>query len=157
MSNRRIIVVTSLITFMVTSAIWVSVLLFAYWDFSLNPPAFLVNIESPDEVALNQEFELVISVTNVSDSEITLGSIDIYDSLLDGFEIISIEPKPREISKIMGFHSSYFYYPLSAQEQFMGSYTLRAKEEGLWIGDIDSCTPFVNFVTVSKAIKVTSD
>lgn len=122
-----------------------------------SPPAFQVDIEAPDEVALNEEFDLVVNVINASDSNLTLGSIDIYSSLLDGFEVISIEPFPNEISEMFGLQSSYFSHKLAGGEQITVTYSLQAKEEGLWIGDIDCCTPFENFVTVSKAIKVTSE
>lgn len=155
MSTRRIIAATSLITFLITSALWIAVLAFLYWSVNLEPPEFQIDIESPDEVALGDEFHMVISVTNISDSDLTLSSIDVYDSLLGGFELIYIDPTPEDKWRILGMDTSFFSRRLSAQETFTATYSLKAKAVGAWVGDIDCCTPFENFVTVSKAIRVT--
>ena len=157
MSHRSVIVTTSLVTFLITSALWITVFGFLYWSVTSEPPAFQVQIESPEQVTLGEEFDLVVNVTNASESDLTLGSIDVYESLLDGFELISVSPTPSETSHFIGMHTSYFSKKLEAQESFTATYSLKAKEEGLWIGDIDFCTPWENYVTVSKAITVTAE
>ena len=153
MNKTKIIVTTSLITFFTTSALWVAgVVLLAYYF--MDSPNFSVTVESPTEVKREEVFTISIDVNNPSDDSITLGSIDIYDSLLEGFEIIKIEPNPEETDSIFGFHTAYFNHVLNPRESFRSTYTLRAETAGLWIGDIDCCTPSEKFVTTSRAIRV---
>ena len=150
---NRTIVTTSVITFFATSALWIAgiaLLIFYFMD----SPNFSVTVESPNEVNREEIFTISIDVTNPSDETITLGSIDIYDSLLEGFEIVKIEPNPEETDTIFDFHTTYFNQSLAPRGNFRVAYTLKAKAEGLWIGDIDCCTPSEKFVTTSKAIRV---
>lgn len=150
---NKTIVTTSLITFFATSALWVVGVVFLVFYF-MESPNFSVTIESPNEVNREEIFTISIDVNNPSDETITLGSIDIYDSLLGGFEIVKIEPSPEETDTLFDFHTAYFSHVLNPRENFRANYTLRAKTPGLWIGDIDCCTPSQKFVTTSKAIRV---
>jgi hypothetical protein len=44
-------------------------------------------------------------VENVGSDKVNLANVDFYDDLLDGFDVISITPKPRSSEKIIGYHS----------------------------------------------------
>jgi len=153
MNKTKTIVATSAITFFITSALWVAGIALLVFYF-MDSPSFSVTIESPTEVKREEVFTISIDVTNPSDETITLGSIDIYNSLLEGFEIVKIEPNPEETDSLFDFHTAYFSHVLSPEDKFRATYTLRAKAAGLWIGDIDCCTPSEKFVTTSKAIRV---
>ena len=160
MNNTKVIFISSVVTFLATSAIWIAGIVFYIVDFTyyfagfMDSASFSVEVEAPHKVKMEEIFNLTVSVTNPSEETITLDSIDIYDSLLDGFEIISIEPEPDDVLHLFGFYSIYLYYKLAPGENVVVTCTLKAREPGLWIGDIDSCTPGQQFVTVSKGILV---
>jgi len=156
MSKANTIIITGVVTFVLTSALWVAGIAGLYWYFVASPPSFSVQIETPSEVQLEEEFLMVVTVTNPSDEDAELGSIDIYDSLLDGFEILHVLPEPTDRADYFDFHTAYFNTRLAPGESETYSYTLRAKEEGLWVGDIDCCAPNEKFVTTSKAITVSA-
>ena len=136
MSQAKTIAITSIVTFIVTSALWVGGITLLYLYFT-DFPSFAVTIDAPAEVAIEEEFELTVNVVNPSAESVTLGSIDIYNSLLKGFEVMDIDPRPSESSEIFDFYTASFSHELQAGERFSVSYSLKAKESGLWIGDID--------------------
>lgn len=153
MNKAQTIVLTSVITFIATSALWVAGLSYLYFLY-MESPTFSVAIETPEQVKLEDTFEVSVTVTNPSEEDTMLGSIDIYDSLLEGFEIVSIQPRPDDTMHQFGFHTAYFNHKMPPAATFTATYTLKAKQGGLWVGDIDCCTPNEQFVTVSKAISV---
>ena len=159
MNNAKTIIITSAITFVATSAIWIAGILFYIVDFTyfagfMDSASFSVEVQAPEKVKIEETFNLTVSVSNPSEETITLDSIDIYDSLLDGFEIISIEPEPDDVSRLFDFHTIFLDYELAPGENIIVTYTLKAREPGLWTGDIDCCTPNQQFVTVIKGILV---
>ena len=107
MNKLKTIAVTGTITFFATSAFWIAGLALLYGYF-MDPPSFAVTIEAPKEIQKEEIFTVSINVANPSEEKITLGSIDVYDSLLKGFEIIKIEPNPYEVSHQFGFYTAYF-------------------------------------------------
>lgn len=81
--------------------------------------------------------------------------IDIYDDLLDGFEIVSVNPKPRSTSKVFDILTHEFSESLTPAEVIEIEFELRAKGVGFWAGDIDACTPSQRFVSHYAEIEVT--
>ena len=124
-----------------------------YFYFTGSPP-FQVTIDAPSKVAVNDTFDVVINVTNPSDKKMILDSIDIYSSLLDGFDIVSVSPDPGSQMKILNFQSLSFSHSVRPNETVKVVVSLNAKEEGYFAGDIDVCTPAQNFTTVSTGIVV---
>ena len=153
MNKTKTLAVTGTITFFATCALWIAGLALLYGHF-MDSPSFAVTIDAPNEIKKNEIFTISIDVANPSEEKITLGSIDVYDSLLEGFEIIKIEPTPYEVSSQFGFQTAYFSQEIDPRDSFNATYTLKAKSAGLWIGDIDCCTPSEKFVTTSKSIVV---
>jgi len=156
MRTKQTVLVTIVVTFFTTSALWIAGLFLLYSHF-IQSADFAVSIAAPDEVARGEVFTLSVEVSNPSDQPIVLGSIDIYDSLLDGFEILAINPQPTDTDPGFGFHTAYFSKALRPGEIFKVTYDLKGIKPGLWIGDIDSCTPQEQFVTNSTAIMVRGD
>ncbi len=147
MSGKRAVVITTFLTFLITSFVWVGVGTVIYHVLTREPPGFEVVIEHPDSVELNEDFLLVVKVKNPMGGSLNLGSVDFYDDLLDGFEVLSVDPKPNSKQKLFGFTSYYFRTARKSSSEFVLTLNLRAKEAGEWAGDIDCCTPLENFVT----------
>ncbi len=145
--GKRALFITAIVTFVVTSAIWIGVGAAGYHLLFRDPPGFEVTVDQPESVELGDRFSLTIRVANPTGKPIRLGSIDAYDDLLDGFEVLSTDPKPDSKQRLLGFTSYYFKESIPPSGDFTFRLDLRAKEAGDWGGDIDCCTPGGNFVT----------
>ncbi len=154
MSRGGLIAVTAVVTAVLTSLFWLLVLGLLSFTLLSDPPDFHVVIEAPEKVALHEEFDLKVRVTNPSDETLEIGSVDLADSLLDGFEIISTSPQPDEIVHVLGTHSTYKNVTLDPGGEWSIHYRMKAVKSGVWTGDIDCCTPMEAFVTNSKTIVV---
>ncbi|MDR1283643.1 MAG: hypothetical protein LBK99_22905 [Opitutaceae bacterium] len=121
---------------------------------SADLPPFQVQIEYPARVAHGETFRLAIRTANPHTSRTTLESIDIYDSLLSGFEIVEVSPAAEAPQKTLDFHSFYFNRPLQPSDSLDVVFTLKAKRKGFHGGDIDVCTPMQDFATLSTGIVV---
>lgn len=156
MSKGALILLTAIITAIVTSMFWAVAGVFAYIAFS-GPAPFAVSVDAPDSVTVGEEFELAVTVQNVHDTAAQLGSIDIYDSFLDGFDVVSVSPEPTEELGVLDFRSFYFEEELGVNESTVVVYTLKAAQAGLWSGDVDCCTPSENFSTATAVVRVVEE
>ena len=103
---------------------------------------------------IGEVFKVKVTVKNGGAKDMKLADLDVYDDLLDGFEILSVNPKPRTSERIIGYFSHDFSETLAPAESFEIEFELRAKDVGYWSGDIDACTPTMNFVTYYTEIEV---
>lgn len=148
------IVITALVTLMVTSMVWVGIGAFCYWTIFREPPWLEVSAECPEAVAVGETFKIKVAVKNRGSRDIKLANLDFYEDLIDGFEVVSIDPIPGSKEKLLGYASYNFYRNLKPSETFEVELELKAKEVGLWGGDIDACTVTQNFVTHYTKIEV---
>ena len=101
--------------------------------------------------------DLTITVDNPTEESISLGSIDLYDSLIDGFEVGAIDPEPSSRDGSMGFLTLYYSEELEPGDQFVVTVNMTARKTGQWAGDIDACTPLENFTTFHQEIEVLAE
>lgn len=153
-STRRIILITALVTFLVTSMAWLGLGGLGYFLMVREEPAFHVTLDHPDTVVVGEEFDLSVLVEGRNGKPLNLDSMDFQDGLIDGFEVVSTDPKPGSRMRIFG-HTSYFLEPAAkSASRYEFKLRLRAKETGFWSGDIDCCTPLGNFLTTYTSIDV---
>ena len=172
MSRTASVILTAVITAAVTSLLWLVVggVAFMFWksssdigssgfDFdhtSFMGEPFQVEFNAPSTAKVGETFTLSITATNMGDEKTTLNSIDIYDELLDGFEVVRISPGSTEKMDLMNFRSHYFSgLNLDAGESTTVSFELKAVKPGMWSGDVDCCTPSESFSSATVAIEVT--
>jgi len=152
--RNKIILITVLITMFVTSAAWVGIGAVGYWSLYKEPPRFDVAVDCPEEVVLGDVLTAKVSVTNGGGTNLKLENLDVYTDLLLGFEILSVNPKPRTTEKIVDYVSYGIARSLKPGETFEFEIEMRAKEVGVWGGDIDACTPMQTFITHYTEIAV---
>jgi len=148
------VIITAFVTFLATTFFWIALFAVAYLVFVANPPPFSVQVEAPREVAAGDEVDLLLDIGNPTDRDLRLDSIDIYDSLLDGFDVRAVEPDPVRRDHTFNFSSFYFSKDLEPGQSLRVTMQLTAKEPGIWTGDLDFCTPAQKFVTSSLTIRV---
>ena len=153
-SQAALVIVTVVVTAIVTSLLWVVGVAVVYWQFSASQPPYMVAVEAPEVVEPGATFGLRLQVRNPTDGQLELGSIDIYDSLLDGFRLAAVEPAPTHREHTLNFTSLYYNHTLDPGAAFVVDCQLEAVRGGVWTGDVDFCTPSENFVTSTVTIRV---
>ncbi len=101
-----------------------------------------INIKSPTEVVVGEEFDLEISVKNERKGEaFELSDIDIAEVYLDGFIVGFIKPTPKSNMHVPIDKSRSFSFdhdiPADSSQTFV--FKLRAEKEGIFRGDVDVC------------------
>jgi hypothetical protein len=152
--RNKLIIITVLITMIVTSAAWLGIGAVGYWSLYNEPPRFDVGVDCPEEVVLGDVLTVKVSVRNDGGKNLKLENLDVYTGLLDGFEILSVSPKPRTKETIVGYISYGISRSLKPGEVFDFEIEMRAKEVGIWGGDIDACTTMQTFITHYTEIEV---
>ncbi len=160
MSKTTAVILTAVVTGVLTSLCWVLVY-FTIKDlgdlgemFSSEPPPFYISAEAPELMEVGDTCVIDVRVSNESDKKHTLSYIDIMDSLLDGFEVVSIHPKPRSKSNSFGVYSYHSKHHLEPGEEANFKFTLKAKELGEWSSTIDACDPMHEYVSDTVEIEV---
>lgn len=160
MSKTSAVILTAFITVICTSLLWMGVGVVAYkaWmstDEWIGEDLFSVELEAPAMVKVGELVTMQVTATNISEDLQTLNSIDIYDSLLDGFELVRVSPKTNDDTNIFDFRSFYFDdLRLKPGESTTVTFELKAVKPGTWQGDVDCCTPMESFSTAIATIMV---
>ena len=154
--NRNLIILlTALVTLVVTSLVWLGLGAIAWFYIYSGPPEFYVETEHPTEVVVGEEFDLVLEIENRGSASKTLNSIDFHGDLLDGFEVVSLTPRPGSREDLWGYGVFNFNKSIKRSDTLIVTVRLRAEEVGLWVGDVDFTDPLENFVTRRPKIEVT--
>ncbi|MCB2153398.1 hypothetical protein KQI84_00805 [bacterium] len=112
-------------------------------------PTVSTSIDVPGRVQLDAEFPMVVSATNPHTQAVTLSSIDVDNELLDGFQVISIDPAPQSSMQVMFLdqRSWVFNRSLEPGESIDVTFILLPVREGRFQGSIDTCNPNQDFVS----------
>ncbi|MGF1452856.1 MAG: hypothetical protein ACFB21_12370 [Opitutales bacterium] len=156
-----------LVTSIVTSGVWIIVLIavlamdigqrvteqFGNW---LEEP-FVVDVDYPNTVERGNVLELTSTVAPVGSEAEIINSIDLWDTFIDGFEVVSTEPPFIEQVGHYGDFESFFFDPITAEPGTTETVTfrLRPTAAGTFAGDADVCNPVESFTEVPLEITVT--
>jgi len=152
--RNKLILITALITMFITSLVWVGIGAAGYWLVTRESPPFAVELGHPNLVQTGETFTLNVKVTNEGADDLKFAELDLYDTFLDGFEVIAIRPKPKTKERVFGIVTYSFSRKLKPAESTAIEIELRAKETGIWAGGVDVCTPTMNYVTQYAEIEV---
>ena len=161
MSKSVAVILTACITLILTSILWMGIGLLIYktWmseDAWAGGEPFGVELDAPVTAAVGEVFTMEVTATNPGDKTVTLGSVDIYDTFLEGFEVLRVTPTPERDDGIFDFHSYFFEgMPIEPGGSATVSFKLKAVKPGRWQGDVDCCTPMESFSTAVALIEVT--
>ncbi|RYD20101.1 MAG: hypothetical protein EOP88_16415 [Verrucomicrobiaceae bacterium] len=148
------IIITAIITTVVVSALWGLAIAVGIYYYQENSPSFAVKITAPPEAEVGKMTSMQMEVSNPTDQVQTLNTIDIADSLLDGFKVSSV--MPPETSSYGGFGSSTYEFSktIPARGSIKVTFFLEAAKTGVWTGDVDFTNPSLSFITSSTTIRV---
>ena len=119
---------------------------------------FQLLVEHPTSVGVGDEFDVEIEVINSSDGELAIRSVDLEETFLGGFEVISFKPAAEDTDAMLGW-MTWYLDPISISPGGSQSLTirLRATDGGIFLGDLDVCTPNETFTTYPVSIRVQAD
>ena len=114
---------------------------FIYFVFQ-DPVGLQVYVESPDQVAKNDLFDLTVKVVNERKGKsLKVTSIDLAEAYLAGFTVRSTEPAAKSSQRLPLDGGQSFVFdqilPAGATNSFV--FHLRAARTGLHRGDVDVC------------------
>lgn len=121
-----------------------------------DPPDLLAWVESPDQVAVGDEFALKVFVVNERKTDsLKITSIDLGESYLDHFTVRETQPRaissqhvPIDDSQSFGFNAV-----IAPGNTNVFTFQLRAANTGVHRGDVDVCEG-IRFVTLMAQTKV---
>jgi hypothetical protein len=119
-------------------------------------PTLDATLSVPDEVRLDSSVDMIVIGTNPHKKAIALGSIDIDDSFLSGFQVVSIDPKPTDTNHVPVLNQRSWDFNKSIQpgQSFSVTFKLKGVIEGHFSGDIDVCNPNQDFKTLLADVVV---
>jgi hypothetical protein len=153
--NRSVVIIIGWLSAAALAAV-IAVVGIGFWLLR-ELPAPDADLSLPLEAELNSTISMVVTVSNPHDEVVTLDSIDIDESFLEGFQIISIDPKPTDTNNVpfIGQRSWSFGKQLPPGESLAVAFEMKPIAEGRFSGDVDVCNPNQDFTTLYAEVTVT--
>ena len=118
------------------------------WHVSQDPKAMEVSVDAPATVKRGEECDLTVAVVNRRAEPLTVTTIDVGESYLEGFTVVGTDPayKSSVGIPIDNSRSYTFDADIAAGATNVFTFQLRATRKGRYIGDVDTCEG-LRFVT----------
>lgn len=131
----------------------------ASWYFIREKPILDSTLSVPSETGLENTITLTITSTNNHSDPILLDSIDISDSLIDGFQVLSVDPQPIDTMHLPLFNMRSWEFSKSVPpgESIVVNFELKSVRKGRFTGDVDVCNDNQDFQTLYADIIVKDD
>lgn len=124
---------------------------FLFWlVFIRELPKLEAALSLPGEVTLGSTVDMVVTASNEQKLPVILDSIDIDESLFRGFQVVRIEPEPKDTFRvpILNQRGWSFGKEIQPGESISVTFQLKAVTEGRFSGDVDVCNPSQDFKTL---------
>lgn len=125
----------------------------AVWLFT-ERPKLDASLSLPSEATLGETLTMLVTTTNPHDQAVTLDSIDIDDTFLDGFQVVTVVPEPTGTMHVFGQRSWSFGTSVPPGQALEVRFTLKAVQGGHFSGDVDVCNPAQDFTTLIADVMV---
>ena len=140
------------------AALLIGFCLFCYLLFRTKPKLSAV-LSAPNETSIGSEIYATVTVSNPHTTAVSLGTIDIEDKILSGFQVLSIKPQPLEAISLdfLETHSWTFDTIVQPGDSLNITFTLKPIAEGRFTGEIDICNSNNDFTTLILDIVVKNE
>jgi hypothetical protein len=141
MKTGKMLLIGCGVTAAVLLALAAAVIAF-FWHVAQDPKDVTISIESPDTVALKEEFTVTVVVHNErTKRDFGLTDVDVAEDYLQGFLILGTDPKPKTSVHVpIDNKRSYsFNQPVKPGGTARFAFRLRPLKAGLHRGDVDVC------------------
>jgi hypothetical protein len=107
-------------------------------EFLEDPEQIMAWVTAPRSLEAGEEAELEITIENARESgAFRMSSIYIGGGFISGFDVLELSPEPRNHARSMGDVSLEYPVDIPAGETRVFRMQLRARQPGVFIGDID--------------------
>lgn len=141
----------------ISALLFIGMIALFYFVFVRELPTLEASITSPASVTVDSTFDAVITAENPHSDSIVLDSIDVEDVFLEGFQVVSVTPKPSDTYSIFGYRTWEFNQAVQPGEMVEVTFTFRAVQPGHYTGDVDVCNPNQDFKTVFADVMVNAE
>lgn len=117
-------------------------------------PVLDASLSLPTQATLDSTVIMVITTTNTHTKPLILGSIDVGDSFLEGFQVVKIQPSPSATEHLYYFRRWDFGQTVDPGATLQVRFELKAVLEGHFSGDIDVCNPNLDYKTLLADVVV---
>lgn len=119
-------------------------------------PMLDATLALPAEVALESRVSMVVTVKNGHRQPVTLDSIDVEDAFLAGFQVVKIDPEPKDTMHVpfLAQRSWEFGKAVAPGESLSVTFHLKPVTEGHFSGDVDVCNPNQDYKTLLADVVV---
>ena len=104
-------------------------------------PVLDAKLTAENEVAVADVTTMAVVTSNSHDRSVVLDSIDIDSIFLDGFQVLSVKPEPKESMQFFGQQTWSFGTRVEPGESLTVYFELKALKAGRFTGDVDVCNP----------------
>ena len=111
-------------------------------------PVLDASLSVPPEASLGATITMVVTTTNTHTKAIKLDSIDVGDTFLEGFRVLSVDPEPSDTMRVFGMRTWFFGERVEPGDSLDVRFALEAVMEGHFSGDVDVCNPTQDFTTL---------
>ena len=114
-----------------------------WYLFILDLPNLDADLTLPPQIEIDETFDLIVTMNNPHNHNIILDSIDIDHSLLEGLQVLEIEPVPvgTDDYSFLNLRSWQFGKPVAPGEQVVVTFKMRAIYPGHYSGNVEICNP----------------
>lgn len=115
----------------------------ACWYVLRKRPQLGATLDLPPTARAGQTISLVARLDNPHDRPVTLDSVDIAESFLEGFQVLRVEPRPTDTMRvpIVNQRSWTFGQAVPAGGTMTVTFSLRCLRAGHFTGTVDACNP----------------
>ncbi|UCC85043.1 MAG: hypothetical protein JSW46_09070 [Gemmatimonadota bacterium] len=113
-------------------------------------------IYAPEEVQVGEPFALRIVAYNPHPEEVQLHSIDIDESFIGAFEVLAIEPRPTDSTRVpfLDQKSWFFERDVGPGDSLEVTFTLSPLQVGVPVGNVEICNTAVDCTPQSPRLEV---
>ena len=114
-----------------------------------------VSAASTADISVGQTFELEVTVTNERPKKILmLDDIDVAQAYLDGFTVVSVDPKPKSSQHVPIENSRSYHFGIRIPPQTAQTFKfkLHAEKAGTFRGDVDACEGTRTITCVAETV-----
>jgi hypothetical protein len=119
-------------------------------------PSLVSTVYAPEKVQVGEPFAMRIVSYNPHAEEVQLHSIDIDESFIDAFEVLAIEPRPTDSTRIPLLDQKSWFFERDVQpgDSLEVTFTLSPLQMGVPVGNVEICNTAVDCTPESPRVQI---
>lgn len=107
-------------------------------------PELSVEVSMPDVVSAGKPFRVQFQLSNPHDEAVTLDSIDVDNSVIENFRVVSVTIVPTDTNDAFGQTSLYFEHQIGPGQRDIVEFELTGESAGMFQLAFEVCNAFLD-------------